>query len=42
MENHVDKRAQRGEEPMKIQPMVLTNPPGKKHSNDIFDNETLL
>jgi hypothetical protein len=26
---------------MKIQSMVSTNPPGKKHSNDICTNETL-
>jgi hypothetical protein len=42
MEEHVDEGAQRGEEPTEIQPMVSTTPLGKKHSNDIRTNETLL
>jgi hypothetical protein len=42
MTEHVDEGAQRGEELMTIQPMVSTTPPGKKHSNDICTNETLL
>jgi len=42
IEEHVDEDAQRGEELMTIQPMVSINPPGKKHSNDICINETLL
>jgi hypothetical protein len=30
MAEHVDEGARRGEEPMTIQPMVSTTPPGKK------------
>ena len=42
MAEHVDEGARREEEPMTIQPMVFTTPPGTKHSNDIHSNETLL
>jgi hypothetical protein len=42
MVEHVAEGAQREEELKKIQPMVSNTPPGKKHSNDICTNETLI
>jgi hypothetical protein len=42
MVEHVDEGAQRRKKLTTIQPMVSTTPPGKKYSNDIRTNETLL